>query len=108
MEQVKSFNAFLRDDYQPKVFTEAKSEVWASTPLKDKKHEILTPARQPELRKNIAAASTKDEIMKLIDGAIFGDPDQGEVAPIDLEPTIDVCITGTDERNLCRVTLANE
>ena len=27
--------------------------------------------------------------MKLIDGAIFGDPDQGEVAPVDLEPTID-------------------
>lgn len=88
-KQVKSFNAFVREDYQPKVFTEAKSELWASTPLKDKKQEILTPAQQLELRKNIAAASTKDEIMKLIDGAIFGDPDQGEVAPIDLEPTID-------------------
>ena len=88
-KQVKSFKAFVREDYQPKVFNEAKSELWASTPLKDKKQEILTPAQQLELRKNIAAASTKDEIMKLIDGAIFNDPDQGEVAPIDLEPTID-------------------
>ncbi len=65
-KQVKSFNAFVLEYYQPKVFTEAKSELWASTPLTDKKQEILTPAQQLQLRKNIAAASTKDEIMKLL------------------------------------------
>lgn len=70
-KQVKSFKAFVQEDYQPKVFAEAKSELWASTPLEDKKQEILTPAQQLELRKNIALASTKDEIIKLIDGVIL-------------------------------------
>ena len=87
-KQVKSFKAFLHEDFQPRTHHEELS-LMSTTPLKARKQQVLSPAQQLELRKNIAAATTKDEIMKLIDGAIFGDPDQGEVAPVDLEPTID-------------------
>lgn len=58
-KQIKSFKAFLREDYQPRTHHEELS-LMSTTPLKARKQQVLSPAQQLELRRNIAALSNMD------------------------------------------------
>ena len=65
-----------------KSVNEAKTYQHAVTPASQKKQQILTPAQQLEMRKNIAASASVEDALAIVDLYIFGDETNGDADEI--------------------------
>ena len=65
---------------------EVKTYQHITTPESQKKQQILTPAQQLEMRRNIAASASVEDALAVVDLYIFGDATNGEADGIDVMP----------------------
>ena len=65
-----------------KSMHESKTYQHAVTPESQKKQQILTPAQQLEMRKNVAASASVEDALAIVDLYIFGDETNGDADEI--------------------------
>ena len=65
---------------------EVKTYQHITTPESQKKQQILTPAQQLEMRRNIAASASVEDALAVVDLYIFGDATNGEADGVDVMP----------------------
>jgi hypothetical protein len=79
----------LRDKFhQKRDVNESKTYQHAVTPESQKKQQILTPAQQLEMRKNIAASASVEDALAVVDLYIFGDETNGDADEIAVSQSI--------------------
>jgi hypothetical protein len=80
-KQVKSFNAFVREDYQPLTHPEELS-MMSTTPLKARNQQVLSPAQQLQMRREIMKCRSLRQVIKVVYKHIFYQDHDGEVDEI--------------------------
>ncbi|MDA8575345.1 hypothetical protein N9L79_07405 [Alphaproteobacteria bacterium] len=80
-KQVKSFKAFLREDFQPQTHREELS-LMSTKPLKARKQQVLSPAQQLQMRREIMKCRSLRTVIKVVDKHIFDQDHDGEVDEI--------------------------
>lgn len=65
-----------------KNVNEVKTYHHATTPESQRTQQVLTPAQQLEMRRNVAASTSVEDALAVIDGYIFGDETNGDANEI--------------------------